>query len=216
MVRYRIAVGPLAGQRTMRLRVPTLTESLPPSPGALTASHDGFSLNAAVASGATERKKLERLCRYMARGPLSNERLSIDGDGLVVHELKRPFRDGTTQCLFEPLDFVARLAALVPRPRTHLVRYHGIFAPNARQRALVLNRPHARRPSVGDEPKSPASRAAMTWMQRLRRVYDIDISVCPHCGGALKVLAVITEPVVIAAILAHVAKREARAPPVAA
>ncbi len=215
-VRYRIAVGPLAGQRTMRLRVPTLTESLPPSPGALTASHDGFSLNAAVACGATERKKLERLCRYMARGPLSNERLSIDGDGLVVHELKRPFRDGTTQCLFEPLDFVARLAALVPRPRTHLVRYHGIFAPNARQRALVLNRPHARRPSVGDEPKSPASRAAMTWMQRLRRVYDIDISVCPHCGGALKVLAVITEPVVIAAILAHVAKREARAPPVAA
>jgi hypothetical protein len=33
----------------------------------------------------------------MARGPLSNERLSIDGDGLVVHEFKRPFRDGTTQ-----------------------------------------------------------------------------------------------------------------------
>ena len=56
----------------------------------------------------------------------------------------------------------------------------------------------------------------MTWMQRLRRVYDIDISVCPHCGGALKVLAVITEPAVIAAILAHVAKRQARAPPLAA
>ena len=54
-----------------------------------------------------------------ARGPLSNERLSIDGDGLVVHELKRPFRDGTTQCLFEPLDFLARLAAPVPRPRGH-------------------------------------------------------------------------------------------------
>jgi len=46
-----------------------------------------------------------------ARGPLSNERLSIDGDGPVVHELKRPFRYGTTQCLFEPLDFLARLAA---------------------------------------------------------------------------------------------------------
>ena len=97
--RYRIAVGPLAGQRTMRLRVPTPGESLPPTPGALTANHDGFSLNAAVACGATMRKKLERLCHYMARGPLPNERLSIDGDGLVVHELKRPFRDGTTQCL---------------------------------------------------------------------------------------------------------------------
>ena len=65
------------------------------------------------------------LCRYMARGPESNERLSIDGEGLVVHKLKRPFRYCTAQCLFEPLDFLARLAALIPRPLSHLVRYHG-------------------------------------------------------------------------------------------
>ena len=51
---------------------------------------------------------------------------------------------------------------------------------------------------------------------RLRRVYDIDVSVCPNCGGALKVLAVITEPQVITSILAHLSKREPRAPPVAA
>ena len=143
-VRYRIAVGPLAGQRTMRLRIPTLGASLSLNPGALTADHEGFSLNAAVACGATQGKKLERLCRYMARGPLSNERLSVDGDGLVVHELKRPFRDGTTQCLFEPLDFLARLAALIPRPRSHLVRYHGVFAPNARHRALLVEKPRVR------------------------------------------------------------------------
>ena len=215
-VRYRIAVGPLAGQRTMRLRVPTLTESLLPNPGALTADHEGFSLNAAVACGAHERDKLERLCRYMARGPLSNERLSVDGDGLVVHELKRPFRDGTTQCLFEPLDFLARLAALVPRPRGHLIRYHGIFAPNARHRARVMAKGHVRAPGADEEPKAARSRTAMTWMQRLRRVYDKDVSVCPRCGGSVKVLAVITEPGVIASILAHKAKREARAPPSAA
>ena len=214
-VRYRIAVGPLAGQRTMRLGVPALTEALHSLPGSLTASHDGFSLNAAVACGARERNKLERLCRYMARGPLSNERLSIDGDGLVVHELKRPFRDGTTQCLFEPLDFLARLAALIPRPRCHLVRYHGVFAPNARHRALLVANPRVRTPSAADEPRARTSRAAMTWIQRLRRVYAIDVSVCPKCGGALKVLAVITDPQVITSILAHLDKREARAPPVA-
>ena len=56
----------------------------------------------------------------------------------------------------------------------------------------------------------------MTWMQRLRRVYDIDVSVCPGCGGELKVLAVITDPQVIASILAHLTEREARGPPVAA
>ena len=47
-VRYRLAVGPLAGQRTMPLRGPALAEPLPSTPGALTASHEGFSLNAAV------------------------------------------------------------------------------------------------------------------------------------------------------------------------
>ena len=52
-VRYRIAVGPLAGQRTMRLRVPMPRESLPSTPGALTANHEGFSLNAAVGESAT-------------------------------------------------------------------------------------------------------------------------------------------------------------------
>jgi RNA polymerase primary sigma factor len=52
-------------------------------------------------------------------------------------------------------------------------------------------------------------------MQRLRRVFDIDVSMCPRCGGALRVLAVITEPAVIASILERLARREARAPPVA-
>ena len=56
----------------------------------------------------------------------------------------------------------------------------------------------------------------MSRMHRLRWVYDIDVSVCPKCGGALKVLAVITDPGIVASILAHVARREARAPPVAA
>ena len=57
------------------------------------------------------------------------ERLSVDGDGLVMLELKRAFTDGTTHVLFEPEDFIARLAALVPRPRAHLLRYHGLFIP---------------------------------------------------------------------------------------
>ena len=59
-----------------------------------------------------------------------------------MHRLKRPFRDGTTEFLFEPLDFLARLAALVPRPRSHLLRYHGVLAPNARHRRPVSRHPH--------------------------------------------------------------------------
>ncbi len=126
-VRYRIAVGPIAGRKTMTLHSPVNLSGECAPAKALTAARDGFSLNAAVACEAHQRDKLERLCRYVSRGPIALERLSIDGDGLVVHELKHPFRDGTTHVLFEPLDFLARLAALVPRPRTHLVRYHGLL-----------------------------------------------------------------------------------------
>jgi hypothetical protein len=66
------------------------------------------------------------------------ERLSIDGDGLLVRELKRALRAGTTQCLFEPLDFIARLAALVPRPAAHSVKYHGLICAHAHARGRVL------------------------------------------------------------------------------
>ena len=149
----------------------------------------------------------------MARPAIACERLSRDGDGLVVYELKHPFRDGTTHVLFEPLDFIARLAALVPRPRAHLVRFHGLFAPNARHRRLVVPAPAPAPLSEAAEPGAMPTRAQMTWAQRLRRVFDIDISRCPRCGAALRVLAVITDPRVIAAILTHLEARTARAPP---
>ncbi len=212
-VRYRIAVGPIAGRKSFRLHTPgaALDTVEPAKP--LTATRDGFSLNAAVACRAEERRKLERLCRYVARPPIALERLSRDGDGLVVHELKHPFRDGTTEFLFEPLDFLARLAALVPRPRSHLIRYHGVLAPNARHRRLVVPAP-ARTPSArDDQPAPPRARTAMTWMKRLQRVFDIDLSHCPRCGAPLRVLAVITDPGVIGAILGHLDTQAARGPP---
>ena len=122
-VRYRIAVGPIAGRKTLRLHTPgaALDGSGREPPKPFTAARDGFSLNAAVACKAGDRQKLERLCRYVARPAIACERLSRDGDGLVVYELKHPFRDGTTHVLFESLDFIARLAELLSRQRAQLV-----------------------------------------------------------------------------------------------
>lgn len=57
--------------------------------------------------------------------------------GNIRYQLKRPYRDGTTHVIFEPLDFIARLAALVPKPRVNLTRFHGVFAPNSKHRARV-------------------------------------------------------------------------------
>ncbi len=73
-------------------------------------------------------------CRYITRPAIANERLKRKRAGQVVLRLESPYRDGTTHVVFEALDFLARLAALVPRARVNLTRYHGVFAPNSAHR----------------------------------------------------------------------------------
>ena len=121
--------------------------------------------------------------------------------------------DGTTHVLFEPLDFIARLAALVPRPKTHLLRYHGLFAPNARHRRLIVPRQRARTTAHCAEGDNLAPPARLSWMARLHRAFAINVETCPKCGGKLRVIAVITKPRGIATILAHRARHASRDPP---
>ncbi|MSQ69366.1 MAG: hypothetical protein EXR83_14455 [Gammaproteobacteria bacterium] len=97
----------------------------------------GFSLHAAVASEGHEREQLARRCRDLTRPAVWPERLSLTAQGNTRYRRKTPYRDGTTQVVFEPLDFIARLAALAPTPRVNLTRYHGLLAPNHRQREPV-------------------------------------------------------------------------------
>ena len=106
-------------------RVVRPSSAAPPfEPGALCAEIDGFSLHAKVRVDANDRERLERLerlCRYVARPPIATERLSLAEDGRVVYALRHPWRDGSTHVVFEPLDFLGRLAALVPAPRAHVL-----------------------------------------------------------------------------------------------
>ena len=76
---------------------------------------------------ADQRKELEQLCRYITRPAIANERLKRNRAGDVVLQLKSAFKDGTTHIVMEPLEFIQRLAALVPRPRLHLIRFHGVL-----------------------------------------------------------------------------------------
>ena len=79
-------------------------------------------------------------------------------NGRVRYELKTPWRNGTTHVIFEPLDFIARLVALVPRPRVNLTRYHGIFAPHSQYRALVTPAMGGSKKSESDGNQMPAER----------------------------------------------------------
>ena len=61
---------------------------------------------------------------HITRPPIATQRLSVNGQGWVVYRYKQPFRDGSTHVVLDPLDFIARLAALVPRPKLNLTRFH--------------------------------------------------------------------------------------------
>jgi len=166
----------------------------------------GFSLHAGVAVRANERAKLERLCRYVTRPPVSTKRLSMTRNGRVRYELKTPWRNGTTHVIFGPLDFISRLVALVPRPRVNLTRFHGVFAPNSKYRVQITpaKRGRVNIPGTPEDDRTPAEhRAAMTWAQRLKRVFNIDVETCSECGGDIKIIASIEDPAVIQKILAH-------------
>jgi hypothetical protein len=128
---------------------------------------------------------------------------------------------------------IARLATLVPKPRVHLTRDHGVFAPNSQPRALVMpaKRGKGHKPKALDEAReqTPAERrASMTWAERLKRVFhiDIDIETCRACAGAgriaapahlcargisatMHVIAGIEDPVVIKKILTHLKEKAA-------
>lgn len=143
------------------------------------------------------------------------ERLALTAQGQVRYRLKTPYRDGTTHIVLDPLDFIARLAALVPPPRVHLTRFHGVFAAHAALRAAIT--PAGRgtgappRAATLEEPRPKDIR--MTWARRLKRVFGIEIEQCARCGGRLKVLASIEEPELIERILAHRRERGEEAAP---
>jgi hypothetical protein len=169
----------------------------------------------------------------VSRPAVASERLALSASGQVRYQLKTPYCDGTTHIVLDPLDFMARLAALVPPPRMHLTRFHGVFAPHSKLRAAVrlarrgMGAPKQPRAPVADPAKPPPRHVAMNWAQRLKRVFGIEIEGCARCGGKLKILASIEEPQVIAKILWHLQRTapeqypsqlplRARAPPVQA
>ncbi len=162
-ITYRIAVGPRAGQKLFTLQ--TLPASAVPEAEQQgnhrgTAQAGGFSLHAGIDIEPAQRHKLERLCRYVSRPPVAVDRMALTSSGQVRYTLKTPYRDGTTHIVVEPLDLMARLAALVPPPRMHLTRYHGVLAPHSKLRAAVTpaGRGKGKKPQAEEGADKPVTR----------------------------------------------------------
>lgn len=156
---------------------------------------DGFSLHADRGVHQNDRESLERLCSYGARGPLALERLSRREDGKLEYRLKKPSRGAATTLVMTPVQLLKRLCALVVKPRIHLTRFFGVFAPNSGARAQVVAQRLAQQPKLADQatPSAPPQRPRLDWAQLLRRTYGFDVFACP-CGGKRRVLAFITSP----------------------
>ena len=133
-ITYRIAVGSQAGRKVFTLQtLPTSGDPFGDGIGKVA----GSSLHAGVAAGPMNARSSNGCAGTSAARRYPEKRLSLTRGGNVRYQLKTPYRDGTTHVIFEPLDFIARLAAPVPKPRVNLTRFHGVFAPNSRHRALV-------------------------------------------------------------------------------
>ena len=239
-IQGRVALGPDAGRRIERLGSRSQdSRSLEPTP--LCAAVDGFSLHAQVHVEAHDRERLEHLCRYVARPAIASERLSLSAEGQVVYALRSPWRDGTTHFVFDPLTFIERLAALVPRPREHQLTYHGVLAPASSWRDWIVPTPEpaveqsatsVQQPSVSstetpaarcthqasapDAAPSPTARSPhrYRWAELMRRVFSIDVLRCEHCGERRKLIALITNLIVARRILAHLGL-DCEPPPIA-
>jgi hypothetical protein len=177
----------------------------------------GSSITYRIAMGPQQGRKvftLQTLPDCQSDNPFSSSVGEVAGR--VRYELKTPWRNGTTHVIFEPLDFISRLVSLIPKPRVNLTRFHGVFAPNSKYRALVTPAKRGKGKKV-KTPKealdqTPAGKhISMTWAMRLKRVFDIEIDICIECGGAVRIIASIEDPVVIRMILAHLNRKMALA-----
>jgi hypothetical protein len=212
-VQQRIAFGERAGQKVRRIGSGFGYEGERPAlTGARCASVHGFSLHANVSVPAHRRDQLERLIRYTARGAVSLERLEEDANGDLLYTFTRPWSDGTTGIKLSPLELLEKLAALVPLPRMHLVRYGGCLAPHSQLRRLIT--PTPRQQGAG-APEAGNASPHWSWARLLKRVFAFDLERCPACGrGTLRIIAAITQGDVIRKILRHL-KLATDPPPVA-
>ena len=188
-------------------------------------------------------QSLEHLLRYCARPPFALERLSVrrGADGRIAkvryvlprhkaanwvgpgrgRKSTRPNANGVVE--LSPLEFLDRLADLVPPPRKHRHRYHGVFAPNHTLRRAVTalaigNIGKQREAATGglggdrhgtgvccDTTAKPRSHdtSRIAWAKLMARVGEEFPLECPGCGGDIRLIAFITDPGPIRKVLTY-------------
>jgi hypothetical protein len=190
--------------------------------------HSGFSLDGSIGLYARDQKAMERLAQYMARPPIALSKVVLEerGGKVLFHTKYNPYF-GENLKLFAVTDFIAELTQHIPSKGTHYIRRYGLYA--SRARGTWSGKPylvrlagaawHAAHPDLRATPGGPQpqqevepSKASSTWARLIAKVYEVDPLICSRCGAAMKVVAVIMDPVEVEKILSHLIKT-GRAPP---
>jgi hypothetical protein len=132
----------------------------------------GINVHAAQVVDGRDRRRVERLCRYITRPSVAQERLQQRSDGKLELTFKKPWRDGTRALVLEPDDLIARLVAAVPPPRFHTLRYFD----------------------------KPPTRKRWAWL--LAHIFAADVETCPRCAGPMRWAEVATSQADITRLLA--------------
>jgi hypothetical protein len=207
-------LSPAGPERRQRPAIRLRDESAVRIASALSVAEGGFSLHAATTASADDAAGREALCKYILRPPIAQERLRLLDDGLVRIELKRAFSDGTVAVDMDPLSLLCRLAAAVPPPKFHVLRYAGVLAGAHHLRSLVVpplpvedknDNTHTHTHADHDVEHPATHRCRYRpWAELLKRMFAIDVQSCPRCGARMKLRALLIAAESIARFLRHI------------
>jgi hypothetical protein len=225
-IQQLIALGPRAGRRVMRLVQDPDPEELEHKRKFKSTRHarfKGFDLYASPPVPPHDRNRLERMLRYMLRPPIAQGRLREMADGKIALDLKQPWDDGTSSIVFEPLELLEKIAAIIPRPQSNQIIYHGVLGPAAKWRKQVVKYGRPEIPdmtAVETDAEPEPENGYIPWSDLMKRTFGLDVMMCEQCGGRMKFLALIEDPDTIFKILDHLGlpteppkPRPARPPP---
>ncbi len=187
--------------------------------------HSGFSVDCSIRIPAYSDKAREALSQYIARPPISLEKMSIEENGdatLISYTSNNDFFKGETRT-FSTMRFISELTQHIPPKGSQYIRRYGLYA--SRTKGKWPDKPHVVRLAPegwkkehlqAPEPVQPYPEGSAdsvsdkesrsTWAKLIAQVYEVDPLTCSRCGSEMRVLAIITEPKEVQKILRHLVK----------
>jgi hypothetical protein len=162
-------------------------------------------VHAGAAVPSHDRQRLERVCRYVARPPIAQDRLELTADRRCRYDFRHAWKNGVHAVLLDPHDLLARRCALIPPPRFHILRYHRVLAAHAKARPEVVPGPEPKSAEPTQIPLSLGGAAIeleaiakhptrRPWAWLLQRVFAVDIMTCSRCRGATRLVKITNSP----------------------